>query len=162
MQLYPHQKKAVEESHDKWGLWFKMRVGKTATSISLANNRAKSALIISPKQVKSNWAREVNNWSNGNCDFYIISKENMRTGKNVQPGCDAIIIDECFTGDTEILTDNGFIRFDSLDKTEMIAQYDMLNKNIQNENEIQQLRTSAHIRNTIARKRAKHERLALL
>lgn len=33
------------------------------------------------------------------------------------------IIDECVTGDTEILTDSGWKRFDSLNKTEKIAQY---------------------------------------
>lgn len=33
------------------------------------------------------------------------------------------IIDECVSGDTEVLTENGFKRFDSLDRTEKIAQY---------------------------------------
>lgn len=33
------------------------------------------------------------------------------------------IVDECVTGDTEILTDCGWKRFDSLDRTELIAQY---------------------------------------
>lgn len=33
------------------------------------------------------------------------------------------IIDECVTGDTEVLTDKGWKRFDRLDKTEKIAQY---------------------------------------
>ena len=33
------------------------------------------------------------------------------------------ILDECFSGDTKVLTNKGFKRFDSLDKTELIAQY---------------------------------------
>lgn len=33
------------------------------------------------------------------------------------------IIDECVSGDTEVLTEAGWKRFDSLDKTEKIAQY---------------------------------------
>ena len=33
------------------------------------------------------------------------------------------VIDECVTGDTEILTNNGFKRFDQLNKTELVAQY---------------------------------------
>lgn len=33
------------------------------------------------------------------------------------------IIDECVTGDTEVLTNEGWKRFDSLNKTEKIAQY---------------------------------------
>ena len=37
---------------------------------------------------------------------------------------DILIQDECFSPDTEVLTNKGFIRFDRLDKTELIAQYD--------------------------------------
>jgi superfamily II DNA or RNA helicase len=39
-----------------------------------------------------------------------------------QYGC--VQVDECFTPDTEILTNKGFVRFDCLDKTELVAQYD--------------------------------------
>lgn len=35
-----------------------------------------------------------------------------------------VLFDECLSGDVEILTDKGFRRFDSLDKTEKVAQYD--------------------------------------
>lgn len=34
-----------------------------------------------------------------------------------------VIVDECFSGDTEILTNKGFKRFDQLDKNEVVAQY---------------------------------------
>lgn len=36
---------------------------------------------------------------------------------------DVVIVDECFKGDTEVLTDKGFVRFDALSKSEKIAQY---------------------------------------
>jgi len=36
---------------------------------------------------------------------------------------DFYICDECFTGDTEVLTNKGYKRFDSLDGTELIAQW---------------------------------------
>lgn len=36
---------------------------------------------------------------------------------------DCIIVDECFKGDTEVLTDKGFLRFDALQGDEKIAQY---------------------------------------
>lgn len=35
-----------------------------------------------------------------------------------------LLEDECFSGDVEVLTDKGFRRLDSLDKTEKIAQFD--------------------------------------
>lgn len=34
-----------------------------------------------------------------------------------------IIVDECFTPETEVLTEFGFVRFDSLTKKEMVAQF---------------------------------------
>ncbi|MFW6272607.1 MAG: DEAD/DEAH box helicase family protein [bacterium] len=40
-----------------------------------------------------------------------------------------VIVDECFSGDTEILTENGFIRFDKL-KDEKVAQYNQNNRKI--------------------------------
>lgn len=42
---------------------------------------------------------------------------------------DLVIIDECFSPDTEILTETGFIRFDEL-KEENVAQYDLDNSQI--------------------------------
>jgi len=35
-----------------------------------------------------------------------------------------VINDECFTADTELLTENGFIKFDRLDKSKKVAQFD--------------------------------------
>ena len=35
-----------------------------------------------------------------------------------------IILDECFKGDTEVLTEGGFVRLDSLDKGAKVAQFD--------------------------------------
>ena len=93
MQLRPHQQKTVNEAPDKYGLWFRQRVGKTATAIKLADTRARNCLIISPKSVKKNWVREVNNWKASDCVFYVVSKEDVRLGK-IPSGCEAIIVDE--------------------------------------------------------------------
>lgn len=41
------------------------------------------------------------------------------------------LLDECLTGDVEILTDKGFKRFDKLDKTERVAQFDMESQSIE-------------------------------
>lgn len=38
--------------------------------------------------------------------------------------CHLVVLDECFSGDVEVLTDKGFKRLDSLDKTEKVAQFD--------------------------------------
>lgn len=41
-----------------------------------------------------------------------------------------VVIDECFTPDMEVMTDKGFIRFDNLNKTELIAQFDSKDSSI--------------------------------
>ena len=41
-----------------------------------------------------------------------------------------LVIDECFPSDVEILTDKGFIKFDSLDKSELVAQFNLNNEEI--------------------------------
>lgn len=55
----------------------------------------------------------------------VASRQSLSRRLSVFPPdhFDLMIIDECFTGETEILTDKGFIRFDQLQKTEKIAQY---------------------------------------
>ena len=50
-----------------------------------------------------------------------LSKLNLYSLTN-EFGC--VVIDECFSGDTEILTDKGFVRFDKLNKNEKVAQYE--------------------------------------
>jgi superfamily II DNA or RNA helicase len=52
-----------------------------------------------------------------------------------------VVVDECFTPDTEILTNKGFIRFDCLDKSELVAQFDADN------NEISFIKPIRHIEN---------------
>lgn len=41
-----------------------------------------------------------------------------------------IIVDECFKGDVEILTENGFVRFDNLNNGIKVAQYDIDSRDI--------------------------------
>ena len=58
---------------------------------------------------------------NGVDDMRLIQDECMT--RPINSKYKIFIMDECTTGDTEILTDKGFKRFDQLDKTEKIAQY---------------------------------------
>lgn len=44
--------------------------------------------------------------------------------------CDLLIKDECFTPDVEILTTNGFKRFDELNNDEIVAQYNEMTSEI--------------------------------
>lgn len=37
---------------------------------------------------------------------------------------DTVFVDECFPGDVEVLTSTGFVRFDAVSPTDLVAQYD--------------------------------------
>lgn len=65
---------------------------------------------------------EIDAASNGSVENIraIIESANQRSLSGIYK---IFIIDECVSGDTEVLTDKGWKRFDSLDKTEKIAQY---------------------------------------
>lgn len=93
-QLLPHQIEAVEKTPNKWGLWFKMRVGKTPTAIRLASTRVRSCIVIVPKSIKQQWENEVVKWNDSNCEFFIITKETFRRDALKIKRYDAIIIDE--------------------------------------------------------------------
>ena len=95
MDLKQHQKKAIKESGDKWGLWFEMRVGKTPTAIKLAR-RAETALVISPKSIVEHWKNEIKVWGDGNkgCDISVISRETFKRDWKSLPMIEALIIDE--------------------------------------------------------------------
>jgi hypothetical protein len=96
--LRPHQQKTVNECPNKWALWFKMRVGKTPTAITLADNRCQSALVIVPKYLATQWKNEIAKWSNGRCKFTVITKETFRRDWSKLPKYEAIIADEVHLG----------------------------------------------------------------
>lgn len=65
-------------------------------------------------------------WLHGELDFLLAAPERLRNVKfmevmsKVKP--DMVTVDECFTGDVELLTNKGFKRFDELTQTEIVAQ----------------------------------------
>lgn len=67
-------------------------------------------------------------WAAGNIDFMLVSPERFSNAewfevvKRHPP--DFVAMDECFTGDVEILTERGFLRFDALPDNCKVAQID--------------------------------------
>lgn len=55
-------------------------------------------------------------------NFQIASVQTLARRK--WPHFDVMVIDECFTGDVEILTEKGFVRFDALTEDLKCAQFD--------------------------------------
>lgn len=98
MELYAHQIKAIKEAKDKWGLWFRMRVGKTPTAIRLVCERAGSGLIISPKSLVKQWEEEIDIWNNNNSVFKVISRDQFKIKHDKLEKFDAVVIDEGHRG----------------------------------------------------------------
>jgi hypothetical protein len=78
----------------KWALWFKMRVGKTPTSIRLANKHASSCIVICPKSLVKQWESEIIRWSVGNTKFLVVSKETFKKQWATLPPHESVVIDE--------------------------------------------------------------------
>jgi hypothetical protein len=125
--------------HDYSLLCADPRLGKTVVAIYLQKTRNVNCLVVCPGYLVPNWRKEINKWSpfsqvttftSGkeiyepcDSDFVIISYDLVQKAEHLFEWADMIVADECFTGDMEILTDRGFKRFDSLTKTERVAQF---------------------------------------
>lgn len=59
----------------------------------------------------------------GVVSFTVQSLQNRRMHRVSRDAIGLILVDECFTGDTEILTESGFVRFDSLLQGVRVAGY---------------------------------------
>lgn len=79
-------------------------------------------ILVAKKVHKKNWLDEINKWGGLKTDNVIIEcYESFHKYKNAY--FDVIVSDECFRGDTEILTNQGYKRFDCLEGNEKIAQF---------------------------------------
>ncbi len=94
-KLRDYQQKVVNNAEDKWGLWLKMRTGKTPTAIRLATTRAKNALVICPGYLVEQWHKEIRKWNNKKgFEFKVISKDMFRRDWDKIKNKEAVIIDE--------------------------------------------------------------------
>lgn len=102
--------------------------GKTAISLKkIAQWHVKDnpILIVIPKLVLiPNWKAELAKFGYEYLLNDITFSTYVSLPKHVGKEYDTICLDECFRGDTEILTDKGFKRFDTLDGTELVAQWE--------------------------------------
>lgn len=98
MKLYSHQIKTIQEAKNKWGLWFRMRVGKTPTAIRLICERTKNGLVICPKSLVKQWEEEIEIWNNNNSIIKVISRDQFKIKQDKLEKFDAIVIDEVHRG----------------------------------------------------------------
>ena len=85
------------------------------------NEEETTVSIIVPRQALiENWKAEIKKWGCNTDKIEILCYDSIH---KVNKYCDCIIFDECFRGDTEILTEEGYKRFDCLNGTEKVAQF---------------------------------------
>lgn len=97
MNLFKHQKQFLTENPDKTALVWSCGTGKTRTALEWAKqyDNLRKVLIICPKSLKTNWAREAKMWK---ADVFILTKEEFRKNhKNIQ-GFSQVIVDEIHNG----------------------------------------------------------------
>jgi hypothetical protein len=139
--LYDYQKTAVDAVFDaKYGiLQSPAGSGKTQMGIALVKKFGKRALWLTHtidllRQSKTRAEQYTDDTLIGTITEGKVNIGEGITFATIQTMCkldlsqyknywDVIIVDECFKGDTEVLTDKGFVRFDSLTGNEKIAQY---------------------------------------
>ena len=143
LKLYDYQEEAVEYMiKAKRGiLESKCGSGKSIMGLEIIRRIGYKALIIvQTKEILDqfvNYLKNVFNMSKG--EYGIIAAGKVEIGSLVTIALrqtlvnvdllqyknewGTIIVDECFSGDTEILTEKGFVRFDKLDKKNKVAQY---------------------------------------
>lgn len=101
-------------------------VGKTRIALEkikkLNGRRKKNLLIVVPRNVlKITWKEEIHKWwKNCPLDITYTTYVSFPKYKGIW---EYVVWDECFRGSTEVLTDKGFKRFDSLAGDEKIAQF---------------------------------------
>lgn len=120
------QREILSLKGSNWLLELATGTGKSKMAIekvkSLRSRMGQHLLIVVPRNVhKANWANEIKKWW-PKCDFkiYYTTYVSFPKYKGVW---DFVIFDECFRGDTEILTNSGFKKFNTLDGTEEVAQF---------------------------------------
>jgi SNF2 family DNA or RNA helicase len=126
-----HQKEAIQKlvENKKFILADDMGLGKTtSTIISALETGSKKVLIVCPATLKVNWKREIENYTDRSVyiaegknfstedDFVIINYDIIKNFHNIKDkensqilkgDFDLVILDECFTYDTKIMTEHG-------------------------------------------------------
>jgi len=88
---YLHQQKLIDINPKKYLIAHSCGLGKTQTSLFLAQKNNQTALIAVPKGLKENWKRAIQEF---NPNHLIISKEDLRKNWDIIPYYNTIILDE--------------------------------------------------------------------
>jgi SNF2 family DNA or RNA helicase len=108
-------------------------LGKSLQSIAVQQANDLDCIIICPYTLRYNWLEEYKKFTDEKRvtvglkknKINIVNYEQIYKCTELFIKADLVVIDECFDGSTEILTEKGFQRFDQLDKNLEVAQSDL-------------------------------------
>lgn len=97
-------------------------------------NRGITAACINSTQSENANLQVMNDWAEGKIQFLYVAPERLNrpefwTACTQRPPW-MVVMDECFTPETEILTENGFVRFDQLEEGVRVAQVNATTKRL--------------------------------
>jgi len=103
MKLYPHQQAKIDRNTAKCLIPYGTGVGKTVTSLELAEKNNVQTLIICPKAQKKMWQENCLNYKE---KHLVVTKEEFKRDFKLLARYNAIIVDEChhFSGRSSDLT----------------------------------------------------------
>ena len=83
MKLWSHQQYAVDKYKDKpfFGLLFDMGLGKTLTTIRIAEAKDKPVLIIAPNALCSQWEQEIEKYKEKEWEVVVCTSRTKKTKK---------------------------------------------------------------------------------
>ena len=118
-ELYKHQKRILDLNPERFLIAHDRGAGKTITALALAKKNNVRPLIVVPKPVRKKWHREMVGMG---VDGRIMSRDDFRRLATTEDfsGYTALIIDECFVGDTMIHTPLGKTRIDSIERGDKV------------------------------------------
>ncbi len=105
-------------------------LGKTKQAIDLVNwiagstyktRRPKMLLLVAKRVHKQTWNDEFKKWGGIKAEVTAECYESLH--KHTNEHFDFIVCDECFRGDTEILTNSGYKQFKDLTESDLVAQF---------------------------------------
>lgn len=94
MEHYQHQLEVLQKNPDKYLFAWGCGCGKTKSAIELVEQKTFDVLVIVPKALVANWHRQIEQWSNGNTAYCVMTKENFKKYVREIRRYDAVIVDE--------------------------------------------------------------------
>ena len=100
--------------------------GKSKIALEYLNKYSpKSILIVIPRLILiDNWKDEIRKWGFEELIDKIIFSTYVSLHKHIDKVWDFVCYDECFSGETEILTNKGYKQFKTLTEDDLVAQWE--------------------------------------